>query len=93
MTMMAFKIKMKFCNCRTINPEYQLENTGVLTAAKLNKINFKKQQKLKDSCQPHTHRPTTHTCTHTPPHTSRSLTHVCLHSGINIKPAWKKIKI
>lgn len=67
MMMMAFKIKMKFCNCRTINPEYQLENTGVLTAAKLNKINFKKQQKLKVSCQPH--RPThTYMYTHTPSH-------------------------
>lgn len=94
MMMMAFKIKMKFCNCRTINPEYQLENTGVLTAGKLNEINFKKQKKKaqKDSCQPHT-QTHTHIRAHTCTHVSRSFTSVCLHSAINMKPSWKKIKI
>lgn len=81
MMMMAFKIKMKFCNCRTINPEYQLENTGVLTAGKLSEINFKKQQSP-ERLLPTTHTdPHTHTCTHM--HSRIKVFHQCLSTHCN----------
>ena len=46
MMITPFKIKMKSCNYRTKNLEYQMEDTGVLTALKINKTNFKKKQEI-----------------------------------------------
>lgn len=50
----AIKIK-NFCNYRTINLEYQLEDTGVLTDVKRNTTNFKETINWKESCESHIH--------------------------------------